>query len=57
MEKFGLTRSIMNVKNVKKKNEITKENLKKHAVSKNKMKKLNLRKPEEQMNYFLHAIS
>ena len=53
--------SIMSGKKIKnekgKKNEIIKENLKKYATSKNKMKKLNVREPKEKMNYSLHVTS
>ena len=61
MDFLGLIISIMSGKKIKnekgKKNEIIKENSKKYAASKNRMKKLNARKQEKQMNCFLHAIS
>lgn len=61
MEILGLMISIMSGKKIKngkgKKNEIIKENLKKYATSKNKMKKLNVREPKEKMNYSLHVTS
>lgn len=57
MEMFGKMISIMNVKNVNKRNEIIKENLKKYAANKNKTKKLNEREQEKQMNCFLHVIN
>lgn len=61
MEILGLMISIMSGKKIKngkgKRNEIIKENLKKYAVNKNKMKKLNEREQEKQMNCFLHVIN
>lgn len=61
MDFLGLMISIMSGKKIKnekgKKNEIIKENLKKYATSKNKMKKLNVREPKEKMNYSLHVTS
>lgn len=57
MEMFGKMISIMNVKNVNKRNEIIKENLKKYVSSKSWTKKPNAREQEKQMNYFLHVIS
>lgn len=61
MEILGLMISIMSGKKIKnekgKKNEIIKENSKKYAASKNRMKKLNAREPKEKMNYSLHVTS
>ena len=57
MERFGLMKSIMNVKNVNKRNETIKESLKKYVVSKSWTKKPNAKEQEKQMNYFLHVIS
>ena len=57
METLGLTKNSKSGRNVMKRLEIIKENLKKYVASKNKMKKLNAREQEMQMNCFLYAIS